>query len=389
MTRLEEAQLSRRALLKYVGAIGLATACGAAAPPAASPTVAATASAAPTVATKWGMSAADAAAWKTIEDAAVKEGKVTYYSLGTVPPASVDKLKAEFAKDYPNIAVEYLNVGNSTQLAARITTEQQAKTYVADVADHSVRSALLLTVPPTDFYQAFLPPAAKDPTVKWLADPIADPDKKGKIDAALAQFFAIWTNTKMVAAADLPKNTLDVATNPKWKGQIIMRTPWTSGGGNHLYVFAEKVYGRDWVTKMQAQNVTFADDQDAALLQVARGEYAIGLGLTGRQGADLIKQGLPVKAVWPNDFVITSTQGTQFVNGAPHPNAAKVFINWGLTERGQNFWRDLGQFPLNSAIAPAEEWMKGVNNAKTVYENLLDAKAQQASYDAATKDFKK
>ena len=77
------------------------------------------------------------------------------------------------------------------------------------------------------------------------------------------------------------------------------------------------------------------------------------------------------------------------IKGAPHPNAAKVFINWGLTERGQNFWRDLGQFPLNSAIAPAEEWMKGVNNAKTVYENLLDAKAQQASYDAATKDFKK
>ncbi len=390
MARLDDAQLSRRDLLKSLGVIGLATACGATGTAGPSPSAAATAlSAASAAATRWGMSAADAAAWKAIEDAAAKEGKVTYYSLGTVPPASVDKLKAEFAKDYPNVAVEYLNVGNSTQLAARITTEQQAKTYVADVADHSVRSALLLTVAPTDFYAPFLPPAAKDPTVKWLTDPVADPDKKGKIDAALAQFFAIWTNTKMVAAADLPKNTLDVASNPKWKGQIIMRTPWTSGGGNHLYVFAEKVYGRDWVTKMQAQNVTFADDQDAALLQVARGEFAIGLGLTGRQGADFIKQGLPVKAVWPNDFVITSTQGTQFVNGAPHPNAAKVFINWGLTERGQTFWRDLGQFPLNSAIAPAEDWMKGVNNAKTVYENLLDAKAQQASYDAATKDFKK
>jgi hypothetical protein len=85
----------------------------------------------------------------------------------------------------------------------------------------------------------------------------------------------------------------------------------------------------------------------------------------------------------------TLRQGTQFVNGAPHPNAAKVFINWGLTERGQLFWRDLGQFPLNSAIEPTEDWMKGVNSAKQVYENLMDAKAQQSSYDAATKDFKK
>jgi ABC-type Fe3+ transport system substrate-binding protein len=252
-----------------------------------------------------------------------------------------------------------------------------------------VRSALLLTVPPTDFYDAFLPPAAKDAKVKWLSDPIADPDKKGKINANLAQFFAIWTNTRMVNAADAPKNTMDVATNPKWKGQIIMRTPWTSGGGNHLYYFAQQVYGRDWVTKLQAQNVTFADDQDAALLQVARGEFAIGLGLTGRQATEFIKQGQPIKAVWPNDFVITSTQGSQLVKAAPHTNAAKVFINWGLTERGQQFWKDLGQFPLNSAIEPAEEWMKGVSNAKQVFENLLAAKEQQAVYDAATKDFKK
>ena len=392
MARLRDGHISRRDLLKYsalTGAGGLLAACGAAAPTASATPTAAASAAASAAATRWGMTAAQDAAWKVIEDAAKKEGKVTYYSLGTVPPAQVDKLKAEFAKDNPGITVEYLNVGNSAQLAARITTEEQAKTVVADVADHSVRSALLLTVAPTDFYEAFIPPAAKDPKVKWLTDPVADPDKKGKINANLAQFFAIWTNTRSVAAADAPKNAMDVATNPKWKGQIIWRTPWTSGGGNHLYYYAQKVYGRDWVTKMQAQNPVFADDQDAALLQVARGEYAIGLGLTGRQGADLIKQGQPLKALWPNDFVITSTQGSQLVLDAPHPNAAKVFINWTLTERAQQFWRDLGQFPLNSAIEPAEDWMKGVSNAKQVYENLLAAKEQQDVYDQATKDFKK
>ena len=164
---------------------------------------------------------------------------------------------------------------------------------------------------------------------------------------------------------------------------------WTSGGGSHLYYFAKKVYGPEWVTKMQAQNPTFSEDQDAALLQVARGEFAIGLAISGRQGAQFIKAGQPLRAVWPDDFVITSTQGNQLIVKAPHPNAAKVFINWHLTERGQQFWRDLGQFPLNAAIAPAEDWMKGVSNAKQVYENLQDAKEQQASYDAAMKDFKR
>ena len=93
--------------------------------------------------------------------------------------------------------------------------------------------------------------------------------------------------------------------------------------------------------------------------------------------------------MWPNDFVITSTQGNQLVKGAAHPNAAKVFINWTFTDRAQQLWRDLGQFPLNAAIDPADEWMKGVSNARQVFENLLPDKEQQAVYDAATKDFKK
>lgn len=401
MAKITEGRITRRALLGYmaIGAGGgLLAACGGT-PSAASPAPAATsaataaataaASAAPTAAPRWGMSAAAAAAWAQIEEAAKKEGKFTFYTVGTVPPAQGEKLQSEFAKDHPGITIEYLRVGNSSQLASRITTEQQAKTFVADVADHSVRASLLLTAPPTDFYDAFIPPAANDPKVKWLKHPVADEAKQGKINASLAQFFAIWTNSKLVSAADAPKNAMDVASNPKWKGQIIFRTPWSSGGGSFLYHFAQQVYGREWVTKMQAQQPVFADDQDAALLQVARGEFAIGLGLTGRQGGTFIKQGQPIKAVWPNDFVITSTQGNQLVKGAPHPNASKVFINWALTDRGQQFWRDLGQFPLNSAIDPAEDWMKGVGNAKQVFENLLADKEQKAVYDAATKDFKK
>jgi ABC-type thiamine transport system substrate-binding protein len=239
---------------------------------------------------RWGMTAAQAAAFAEIEANANKEGKMTYYSLGTIPANQVEKLKSEFAKDYPSIAIEYLNVGNSNAMTARLTTEQDGKVYVADTFDQSVRAAMLL---PTEIFDTFIPPAVKDPAVKWLYDPIADPEKKGRILADEAQFFAIWINTKLVAPADAPKNMMDVATNPKFKGQILWRTPWTSGGGSHLYHFAKQVYGESWVTKMQAQNPAFAEDQDAALVQVARGEYAIGIGLTGRQGSQLLAAGPP------------------------------------------------------------------------------------------------
>ncbi len=386
--------LTRRSALGLfaAGTTGLIAACAqapAAAPSAAAPSAAAIPAATAAAAAKparWGMSAAQEAAWQQVEAAAKKEGKLTYYSLGTVPANQVDKLKAEFAKDYPEVAIEYLNVGNSNNMSARLTTEQDGKVYVADIFDQSVRAALLLPPAVTD---SFIPPTATDPSVKWLYNPVADPEKKGRILADVAQFFPIWINTKLVSPADAPKNAMDVASNPKWKGQIMFRTPWTSGGGSHLYHFAKQVYGESWVTKMQAQAPAFSEDQDAALVQVARGEYAIGIGLTGRQASQMLTAGQPIAAVWPDDFVITITQGSNLVAHAPHPNAAKVFMNWMHTERGQQFWRDLGQWPIRADILPTTPWMQGVSKAKQVFENLMNAKDQQAEFDAAAKAFKK
>jgi ABC-type Fe3+ transport system substrate-binding protein len=182
---------------------------------------------------------------------------------------------------------------------------------------------------------------------------------------------------------------MDVASNPKWKGQIVWRTPWTSGGGQHLYRFAKQVYGQEWIMKMQAQDPIFQNDQDAALLQVARGEYAIGLALTGRTASQMIRDGQPIAALWPEDFVIKSSNASTLMRGAPHPNAGKVFINWLLTERGQELWKVLGQFPLRADIAPADPWMHGVTRAKQGFENLSTPDEETASQQAATKDFKK
>ncbi len=376
--------MTRRTALLVIagGAAGLVAAC-AQAPSAVLSSAAASPAAAKT---RWGMTAAQAAAWALIEAAAKKEGKVTYYTLGSIPANQVDKFKSLWKADYPEIEMEYLNVGNNAQLNTRLITEQESKTVVGDVADIAVRAALLLD---PAFLEAFIPPAAQDPGVKWLYNPVADPARKGLTTADFAQFFAIWTNSNLVKPADAPKTLMDVATDPKWKGKIIWRTPWTTGGGNHTFLFAKQVYGMDWVTKMQAQNPTFADDQDAALLQVARGEFAIGIGLTGRTATQLIKDKQPIAAVWPEDFAVTITNGSPIMAHAPHPNAAKVFANWMLTEAGQNLWRDLGQFPLRADILPTEPWMQGVSKAKQVFENLLTAAPQQASLDEATRFFKK
>jgi ABC-type Fe3+ transport system substrate-binding protein len=371
MTRTRHDQWTRRDLLKVSGAAAFIAACGGT-PAASSAPSAAAGTQSPASSPRWGLSASDWAAWQQVEAAAKKEGKVVYYSLGSVPASKVDTLKASFAKDYPEIEVQYVNVGNGSELAARLSAEQDAKVYVADVFDRSVQFALGLG----KYLAEFIPPAAQDKSVTWLTNPLADPDAKGLVRAEFSQYVAIWYNTKLVSAADAPKNHTDLL-NAKWKGQIIWRTPWETGAGSTTYIFAKQELGNDWPSKMRAQNPTFASDQDAALTQVARGEFAIGLGLTGRTGGQLMKDGQPLNANFPNDFTVAVPLGTQLVKAAPHANAAKVFANWMLTQPGQELWRDLGQFPQRADIAPADPWMKPIAQVKKILSQATVSDATQ------------
>lgn len=377
-------KLTRRTMLGYmaVGTGGLLVACapGGTAAPAGTP-----AATAATGATRWGMTAAQAAAWKAIEDAARKEGRVTYYSVGSVPAARVEALKSAWRRDYPEIEIDYLAVGNNAAIVARVTTEQESKTYAGDAVDFSLGN--VIRVKP-DFFEEFTAPVTKDPAAKWSFEPVTSVQGKPVFQAMMAQYFGFWVNTAKVKLADAPQNYMDL-TNSKWKGQIVYRQPWTTGGGNHSYVFATKTYGDAWVKGMQAQSLTFAADQDAALLQVARGEFGIGVGLTGRQGGEFIKQGLPIAVVWPEDIAIRVSNGIVVLNKAPHVNAAKVFANWMLTQRGQELWRDLGQFPVDLNVPPGEDFMKGFSRSKTNNENLLPEAELQASLKKAESEFKK
>ena len=161
------------------------------------------------------MTADQEAVWKQVEDVANKEGTFTLYSLGSIPQNQSETLQQLFAKDYPNIKLNYLFVGRSSEEAARVTAEQQSKNYTADVLDSSFRSALVLD---HSFLEAFVPPASQDKSVKWVCNPIASSQPPNLVSSSAATFFAIWINKDLLDPADAPKNFMDVASNPKWKG---------------------------------------------------------------------------------------------------------------------------------------------------------------------------
>jgi ABC-type Fe3+ transport system substrate-binding protein len=364
---------------------GLLAACATAAPTAA-PTTAPAAAKPATVATRWGMTPEQEAAWKQVEDAARKEGKITYYAVGSIPQNNLDSFKTRWAKDYPEISIDVLYVGNNAAVMSRVQSEQESKTYVGDLAETSITNATRVD---TKMFTDFTPPAASDKSVKWAYDPVTVADGRAIHTTVMAQYFGFWINTQMIKPDQAPQNYQELVTKPALKGQIIWRQPWTTGGGNHTWIIVRKTYGEAWATSMQAQQPTFAEDQDAALVQVARGEYAFGMGLTGRQGGQLIRDGMPLQAIWPDDIGVRVSNGYVLMNNAPHLNAAKVMTNWMLTQPGQDLWQELGQFPINTAVPPADDWMKGFTRSKLQWENLESAETIAASIKEAERFFKK
>jgi ABC-type Fe3+ transport system substrate-binding protein len=102
-----------------------------------------------------------------------------------------------------------------------------------------------------------------------------------------------------------------------------------------------------------------------------------------------MRDGQPIAVAWPQDFVVTVGNGMALASNAPRSNAARVFINWMLSQPGQELWRDLGQYPARADIRPTDAWMQGYSAIKQTFENVLPATQQEASLQAAAADFKK
>ena len=73
---------------------------------------------------------------------------------------------------------------------------------------------------------------------------------------------------------------------------------------------------------------------------LARGKYAIAIGIQPDIQAEFIKNGAPIKTIIPAEGTwLGGGPGLiAYFNRAPHPNATKVFINWFLSKEGQTLY---------------------------------------------------
>jgi iron(III) transport system substrate-binding protein len=296
-----------------------------------------------------------------IVDAAKKEGKVVIYA--TTDAVAAQPLIKDFEALYPGVKVEYSDL-NSTELYNR---------FIAEAAAGSGTGDLLWS-------------SSMDLQVKLVADGRAETYASPEIPALPK--WAVWKNEaygttyepisfiynkRLVPEGDVPKDhtALMKLLNDKtdtYKGKVTAYDPERSGVG-YLFVNQDaanfpaawdlfKVFGK--------AGIKLYTSAGAMMERVTSGEHTIGYGIFGSYAMARAKKDPNLGIVLPSDYTLIMSRVAFISKQAKNPNAAKLFLDYLLSKRGQTL-----------IAGPAELYslrtdVDGEATAKKVNEQLGD-----------------
>ena len=284
--------------------------------------------------------------WEKIVEAANREGEVSLYGSD-----DFESLFREFHKKYPKIAVKGY-FGRGRDAALRIVSERRADKYLADLYVNGMTTAYSMlykgkAVDP--IADALVLPEVVDRSKWWRGQHhYVDPEQKYLLIFNGQARVDIAYNTKLVDPRQI-KSYWDLL-NPKWKGKIVSMDPTVGAAGTAMrFVFYHPELGPEYLKKILTETdaiISQDSRQMADWLAAGKVAFAIFNGISRMELGTAKQQGLPVDWFGPEDLkegasITASSGGIALMNRAPHPNAAKVAINWLLSREGQMLFQKL------------------------------------------------
>jgi iron(III) transport system substrate-binding protein len=277
----------------------------------------------------------DAPEWQALIAAARQEGKLV---LGSSPtPETRRKLPAAFKERF-GVDIEYLG-GRSSDLQTRLRGERASGVYTVDVLISGADSSV--SMHREGWYAPIRPllvvPEVQDPTAfRDNRLPFIDPDEQVMFELESSVAGAWLVNPQVVSESEL--QTLDDLLKPKWKGKISAEDPTVPGQGQNAAVNIYLRKGEDFFTRLYVgQQVAISRDGRQLQDWLARESHPISLGLGARAADDMAAQGLPAQLIVTPDatgYVVGGFCIMAMLDPPPHPNAAKLFINWMASPEG-------------------------------------------------------
>ncbi len=248
-------------------------------------------------------------------DAAKKEGSVSLYTSASTGPSNA--IAEAFKKTY-GVNVSVYRAG-SADVATRVQAEESAGRTQAD--------ALIIEEPALSLLVPYL--AAYDSPERAAIDAVYKAPQSTLIRMYMAQLGWNSGAVKDGAPADW-KDLLD----PKWKGRFGSLDPHVTATTLAWQVLVEKLYGPSFLQQFGANQPKLYASTNAMSQAIVSGE--IDMGITNSFGViQMADTGAPMTGVIPKNTVLFGGNVAVFAK-APHPNAARLFVDFACSAEGQS-----------------------------------------------------
>lgn len=253
---------------------------------------------------------------------AQEEGGVTIYT--PIRPDSMEAIGERFNTEYPGIDLEIVSL-NVDEIVSRVNTEQRGGQYAADIiVDDGFRLQQLASI------DAIVP---YEPSVKpELLEGLETLD--GFSSVAFVTTRAVAYNPEVLADKGIEEPTsLEDLTKPEWKENFA-----TTPHGVDIYTGMIVAYGEERATEileaLGGNLPRLVESNSQSITQVQSGDLAAAI--TYGTYASPAKESDPSTLDFFNtDPLLTTTYFQALATEAPHPAAARLFINWFGSADGQ------------------------------------------------------
>lgn len=294
------------------------------------------------------MSSGVHAADEKLIQAAKKDGSLTWYT--TLIVGQVVRPLVEAFKEKYGINVEFVSMSGQ-DVSLRVMNEAKAGAIAADVFDGFMPFVVLSKAGLVAQYE---PESAAGylPALR---------EHGGMGTANFLQPITAAVNTDVVAEADYPKTFQDLL-DPKWKDKMAWSNfPSITGVagfvGSVLISMGEEK-GMEYLRKLSEQNIANVPSNPRVVLdQAIAGQYPVVLGILNYHAAISAEQGAPVKWL-PLDYTPVVSAMVGVVKDSPKPNAARLFVDYMVSEEGQKVFAKAGYIPAHPNVDAAQPEVK-------------------------------
>ena len=313
------------------------------------------------------LSISSAPAQSDLAEAAKKEGKLLWY--GSMGVEDSKQMIDAFTRKYPFARVERVRGVNETTLA-RMGTERRSGGLAADVVDlNGFYGHILLK---EKYVTPYASPFSRD-------YPAGAKDSKGLWTAFFLLTEVIAYNTDLVDPRKAPRSYQDLLS-PNWEDKMVIESQ-----SYEWYYAMPKIVGptkvRDYMQKIAAQRPKPIKGHNLLTQLLAAGEFAVAITTYGHRVEQARAKGAPV--VWvTSETAIAIPQIISLANSSRNPNLARLFMDFVLSDDGQEVIKKIGRIPASPRVKPNPPRL--TDGIKLLYPDIIDGGSR---YDELRTEF--